>query len=347
MTAIPEELPPVLEPEVAFDGIPRRTVETDPIIGLRKMIDKIAADVSKLSKNSDLRNASISGGDGMVVKDSSGNIRLRISTSDAAIIAYAADGTETARYGLLTNSDPGQYGLEVLNGSTWVHIGSQVATWATLAGKPATYPASTHTHAGSEITSAVASATTASTATLAAQADGSSYAFNNNVSGSTFYAVWVGNDGGFHLGRNTSSIRYKENVRDASNIDPGVLLLRPVVYDRKAQYRPVLTVDGEPAQGPQWRTEGAKNEYGMIAEEVAEVWPEVVTYFDGRIDGIRYDLIGPRLIPYVQHLLDTVSQQDIMVRDLTDRLDQQGRVIEAMSKQLAALVGTPATEETT
>ncbi|AYD81713.1 minor tail protein [Arthrobacter phage HeadNerd] len=344
MTAIPEELPPVLEPEVIFDGIPRRTIETDPIIELRKMITKIAADVSKLSKNSDLRNASISGGDGMVVKDSSGNIRLRISTADAAIIAYAADGTETARYGLLTNSDPGQYGLEVLNGSTWVHIGSQVATWANLSGKPATYPAAPHTHAGSEITSAVASATTAATATLAAQADGSSYAFNNNVAGSTFYAVWVGNDGGFHLGRNTSSIRYKENIRDAPS-DADIMKLRPVIYDRKPQYRPVLSILGEPAEGPQWKSEGAKNEFGMIAEEVAEVWPDVVTYFEDQIDGIRYDLIGPRLIPYVQRLVDKTQRQGRMLVDMNDRLDQQGRLIQAMAEKLAALA--PATEETT
>ncbi|ALY10746.2 minor tail protein [Arthrobacter phage Wayne] len=322
---------PVLDPEIIPDGIPRRTVETDPIIELRRMIGRIANDVAKLSKNSDLRNASISGGDGLVIKDSDGNIRLRISTTDAAIIAYKADGTETARYGLLTNSDPGQYGLEVLNGSTWIHIGAQVATWATLAGKPATFAPSAHTHAGSDITSTVASATSATTATtasLAALADGSQYAFNNTVSGSTFYAVWVGNDGGFHLGRNTSSIRYNQNVRDYGSLDPAILQLRSVIYDRKPQFRPVQTVDGQPAIGPQLRIEGAKDEFGMIAEEVAEVWPEVVTWFDHEdgqgpiIDGIRYDLIGPRMLPYVQHLLETVSKQDKLIEDLTKRLDR-------------------------
>ncbi|ALY09167.1 minor tail protein [Arthrobacter phage Chridison] len=340
MTAIPEELPPVLEPEVEADGIPRRRVETDPIIQLRQMISQLASEVAKLGKNSDLRNASISGGDGMVIKDSDGKIRLRISTADAAIIAYKADGTETARYGLLTNSDPGEYGLEVLNGATWVHIGAQVATWANLSGKPATFAPSPHTHAGSEITSAVPTATAASTASLAAQADGSSYAFNNNVSGSTFYAVWVGNDGGFHLGRNTSSIRYKQNVREHASLDPGIHNLRTVVYDRKPTFRPVMTVDGQPAEGPQWMTEGAKDEFGMIAEEVAEVWPEVVTYYEGQIDGLRYDLVGPRLLPYVQHLLDTVSQQDIIIRDLVDRLDQQGRLIDEIANRI------PPVEET-
>ncbi|AZS10561.1 minor tail protein [Arthrobacter phage TattModd] len=326
MTAIPEELPPVLEPEIEANGVPRRTVEPDPILQLRRMLSDLAREVAKLSKNSDLRNSSISGGEGLVVKDESGVIRLRISTEEAAIIAYKTDGTETARYGLLAHSDPGQYGIEALTSAGWSHVGAGVADWATLDGKPSTFPPSSHTHPGSQITSAVANATAAVTATSASQAalaDGSSYAFNNNVTGSTFYAVWVGNDGGFHLGRNTSSIRYKMNVREAvSRLTPSIHDLRTVVYDRKPSFRPVLTVDGEPAQGPQWRSEGAKDEYGMIAEEVAKVWPEVVTYFDGQIDGIRYDLIGPRLIPYTQHLLDTVSQQDKLIKDLTARLDR-------------------------
>ncbi|AZS11128.1 minor tail protein [Arthrobacter phage Wawa] len=326
MTAIPEELPPVLEPEIEANGVPRRTVEPDPILQLRRMLSDLAREVAKLSKNSDLRNSSISGGEGLVVKDESGVVRLRISTEEAAIIAYKTDGTETARYGLLAHSDPGQYGIEALTSAGWSHVGAGVADWATLDGKPSTFPPSSHTHPGSQITSAVANATAAVTATSANQAalaDGSSYAFNNNVTGSTFYAVWVGNDGGFHLGRNTSSIRYKMNVREAaSRLTPSIHDLRTVVYDRKPSFRPVLTVDGEPAQGPQWRSEGAKDEYGMIAEEVAKVWPEVVTYFDGQIDGIRYDLIGPRLIPYTQHLLDTVSQQDKLIKDLTARLDR-------------------------
>ncbi|AOQ28233.1 minor tail protein [Arthrobacter phage Huntingdon] len=328
MTAIPEELPPVLEPEVEANGIPRRTIEPDPILQIRRMLTELSQKVAKLSKNSDLRNSSISGGEGMVVKDDEGNIRLRISTEEAAIIAYKADGTETARYGLLAHSDPGEYGIEALTSAGWSHVGAGVADWATLDGKPTTFPPSTHTHSGSQITSAVANATAAVTATsattasAAALADGSSYAFNNNVTGSTFYAVWVGNDGGFHLGRNTSSIRYKMNVRDAWNLSTKIMDLRTVVYDRKPSFRPVQTADGEPAQGPQLRVEGAKNEFGMIAEEVAEIWPEVVTYFDGQIDGIRYDLIGPRLIPYTQHLLDTVSQQDKLIKDLTARLDR-------------------------
>src|SRR5687767_8467454 len=64
-----------------------------------------------------------------------------------------------------------------------------------------------HTHAGEQITTAVADATNA------ANAIGSSQAFNGTVSGTSSYAVWVGDDPAYTLGRSTSSARYKNNIR--------------------------------------------------------------------------------------------------------------------------------------
>lgn len=302
---------------MVYDGTPRRPVEPDPIIALAKKIDDINTKVDGLAKGSDLRNASISGGDGLTVKDGSGNIRLKISTTDAAIIAYDAGGTETARYGLLSHSDPGQYGLEVYSGS-WIHIGAQVASWSTLAGKPATFPPSAHTHVGADITSG--------TVPQASQADGSQYGWTNTVAGTTLYALWVGNDGGYHFGRNTSSIRYKENVRPFVDPDPsaGLESLRIVTYDRKGQWKPATDDKGDPIPGADpVLVEGVKNEFGMIAEEVHKVWPEVVTMFDHddgqgpQIDGLRYDLIGPRLIPIIQAQAEQIRQ----LRARLDKLD--------------------------
>jgi len=104
-----------------------------------------------------------------------------------------------------------------------------------------------------------------------------------------YYSVWVDGNGTF--GRNTSSIRYKENVRDWRDIPTeDVLSLRPVVYDRKATPDPTT---GE-------MREGNKDEFGLIAEEVAKTLPEVITYYDGQIDGIRYDMIAVALLRVVQ-----------------------------------------------
>ncbi|MCU1568790.1 MAG: hypothetical protein JWQ56_3727, partial [Pseudarthrobacter sp.] len=131
------------------------------------------------------------------------------------------------------------------------------------------------------------------------QANGSEYGFTNNVAGTQFYALWVGNDGGFHFGRNTSSIQYKENVH-AHDVDPAkVLELQPVVYDR---------IDGLPG------------EYGLIAEQVAEHLPELVVWFDGKIDGLRYDLLPVAL-------LDVVRDQENRIRALEGRASLPARAV--------------------
>lgn len=227
-------------------------------------------------------------------------------TMDASGVFVVMDATGTkpvARFGPLDNSAPGQYGVEVLVGTTWVQLGAQTTTWATISGKPATFPPSAHTHTGSDITSGTVP-----------QADGSQYGWTNNVAGTTFYQVWVGNDGGFHFGRNTSSIAYKENVR-AHSMDPAkVLELVPVVYDRK---------------------EGGTNEYGLIAEQVAEHVPELLVWFDGKIDGLRYDLLPVAL-------LDVVRDQENRIRALEGRAPLPARTAAANAPAPGAPTPEPA-----
>jgi hypothetical protein len=326
---------------VADQGTPRKTQEPDNVRALAKKLADVEKAVATLGKSATLRNASISGGDGLTVKDADEVIRLRISTDEAAIIAYDTDGTEVARYGLLAHSDPGQYGLEVLSGS-WVHVGAQVATWANLSGKPATFAPSAHNHPGGDITSAVASATSATTAGLASQAEGSQYAYDNNVGGTTWYAVYVGNNGGYKFGRNTSSIRYKENVRDFVGDVSDLMALRPVIFDRKPTMGDAPTwtdpATGEvlPAEGPVQMFEGNKDEYGFIAEEVNQVWPEIIQWYDHgdglgpQIDGIRYELIGARLVPILQGMLQWVRA----ARSRVDNLETAGQALRTRVKAL-------------
>lgn len=205
---------------------------------------------------------------------------------DGVFIVYGPDGTTpVARFGPL-QSAPGQYGVEVLVGTTWVQLGAQSTTWDMVSGKPAwsSNPASI---AGSNITGTVPAATEAAH-TL--DADGSVRAYNNEPAGTgSYYAVWV--DANQKLCRNTSSIAYKENVR-AHNLDPAsVLELQPVIYDRKA---------------------GGSNEYGLIAEQAQEHVPELVQWFDGKVDGVRYELLSVAL-------LDVVRDQENRIRALEGR----------------------------
>lgn len=240
------------------------------------------------------------------------SLGVRVDPVTGTFTAYDAAGTsEVARFGALLETAPGEFGVEVLVGGTWVQLGAQVATWDLLAGKPADF--------ASLVTSAVANATNAATATEAThaqQADGSEYGWTNNVAGTSFSAVWVGNDGGFHFGRNVSSIKYKENVTDAV-LDPvSVLNLRPVRYDRKPTFKYPTDAQGNRLIGPEQRFEGAKNEFGLIAEEANSHVPEIVTYYNGEIDGVRYDLLGVALLPVVKQQAEDIAALKQAVRDL-------------------------------
>lgn len=230
--------------------------------------------------------------DGLHVFNPAGTEVARLETSDGALVMFNGTNQEIARYGLLTHTAAGTYGAEVLVGGTWVQLGAQTSTWGTISGKPATYNTvnqkwapDAHTHPGGEVTTQVASS---------AQADGSQYGWTNNVGGTSFYQVWVGNDGGYHFGRNVSSIRYKTNVRSHYTDPANVLALTPVIYDRIG---------------------GNKNEYGLIAEQVAQYCPELVTWFDGHIDSVRYDLLSVAL-------LSVVKSQDARLKALETKMAQ-------------------------
>jgi trimeric autotransporter adhesin len=70
-------------------------------------------------------------------------------------------------------------------------------------------------------------------------------------------------------------------------------------------------------------------QYGLIAEEVAKVYPElVIRGGNGRIDGVRYDELAPMLLKEVQDQQQVIAAQDA-------RNAAQGVQIEGL-KQLIA-----------
>lgn len=124
------------------------------------------------------------------------------------------------------------------------------------------------------------------------RADGpSSDAYTRNAVGSGWYAVWMNSS--YQFMRNTSSIKYKTNVEDWDKAE-AVFALRPVVFDR---------IDNPDQKG----------EVGFIAEEVAEVLPEAIQYFEGEIDGI-YDR------PLIAALVAAVQLQQKQIAALEARL---------------------------
>jgi hypothetical protein len=277
---------------------PRSIPDPDPLSRMGENAKAQDRRVSELERGAPQRSMSISDDTGRGIRvdetgfrtvDASGNTVGIFQTSDGTFVIKDSAGTPMARFGELL-SDPGNFGGEIWDevNNVWVKLVTGASTsWAAVTGKPSTFTPSAHTHGGGDITSPVA------------LADGSAYAFNNTVAGTQMFAVWVGNDGGNHFGKNTSSLRYKENVRPYS-VDPArTLQLELRVFDRK----PTLVSLPEGFEGPPQQIDGAKDELGMIAEEVQELLPEIVVWYDGEIDGIRYDLLSLAL-------LDVVKQQD-------------------------------------
>jgi Chaperone of endosialidase len=111
------------------------------------------------------------------------------------------------------------------------------------------------------------------------------------------------------LGTTTSSARFKTAIEPMGSNTAKLQQLRPVTFHLKS----------DPTGAVQ---------YGLIAEEVAKVYPElVVRDANGRIDGVRYDELSPML-------LNELQQQHTQ---LTQKIAAQGAEIADLKQQVAEL----------
>jgi hypothetical protein len=109
---------------------------------------------------------------------------------------------------------------------------------------------------------------------------------------------------GGRLGTNTSSGRFKVDVRDIAAGSEGLMSLRPVAF----RYKPEL----DPSRLPQ---------YGLIAEEVAEIYPELVVYDEeGRPEAIRSQLLQPLFLNELQKQRRTIDAQRAELDELKAKL---------------------------
>lgn len=86
----------------------------------------------------------------------------------------------------------------------------------------------------------------------------------------------------------TSSIAYKENINPIENALDKIVQLSGVIYDRK---------DGSRNQEP-----------GLIAEDVEKVIPNVITYKNGKPEGITYTKLVAYLIESVKYLNNEIKE---------------------------------------
>jgi hypothetical protein len=132
--------------------------------------------------------------------------------------------------------------------------------------------------------------------------------FNATVTGGC--QVVVASTG--QLGCVTSSARYKRDVRDMADSSDKLMQLRPVSFLYKAD-------------------ESGARQYGLIAEEVEKVYPELVVHdADGKAETVAYHLLPPMLLNEVQKLARQLDQKDEQIA----ALERQVVEIEALVKAL-------------
>jgi trimeric autotransporter adhesin len=153
----------------------------------------------------------------------------------------------------------------------------------------------------------------------------------DGVTVSSGVEVFINSSG--QLGTVNSSIRFKEDVHDMGDASSAILRLRPVTYRYKQPY-----------------ADGSKPiDYGLIAEEVAKVYPDlVVKGADGQIQTVQYQKLTPMLLNELQkqHLLleqteKTVEQQQQTMEQQQETIQllkiQQTATVQLLEKRLAAL----------
>jgi Chaperone of endosialidase len=92
------------------------------------------------------------------------------------------------------------------------------------------------------------------------------------------------------LGIVMSSARYKKDIQNMGARSRGLLKLRPVTFRYK--------------QDPT-----GERQYGLIAEEVAQVYPELVSYGpDGKIQSVHYQELIPMLLNELQQQASEIAQ---------------------------------------
>jgi Chaperone of endosialidase len=116
------------------------------------------------------------------------------------------------------------------------------------------------------------------------------------------------------LGTVTSSRRVKEDIREIGEESDGLMSLRPVAF----RYKPEIDSTG-------------LTQYGLIAEEVADVYPDLVVYDrDGRPETVRYHLVNALLLNEVQKQHRSVASQE-------ETIEQQKAEIEELKARLTKL----------
>jgi Chaperone of endosialidase len=132
---------------------------------------------------------------------------------------------------------------------------------------------------------------------------------NSKITGNAVYVTSSG-----QLGVLASSERYKDRIETMGEKTDKLQLLRPVTFHLKSEPK-------------------GEVQYGLIAEEVAKVYPELVIRDDtGKIQGVRYDELAPMLLNEMQKQQRRIASQEETVARLI-------KANESLQAAVAGLIG--------
>src|ERR1019366_1216990 len=121
-----------------------------------------------------------------------------------------------------------------------------------------------------------------------------------------------------------SARRFKEQIRDMDDSTSKLLQLRPVPFFYKPQYD-----DGSHAL-----------QFGLIAEEVAKVYPEMVAYDkEGQPYTVKYQLLAPMLLNEFQKQHSVVAAQQEEMHSLREQTKAQQQQMLAQQQEIEGLKG--------
>jgi hypothetical protein len=120
-----------------------------------------------------------------------------------------------------------------------------------------------------------------------------------------------------------SSARYKKDIQSLNNRRQGLWELHPVTFRYK--------------QDPQ-----GERQYGLIAEQVAKVYPELVVRGEkGQIESVQYRELIPLMLNEMQHQQLTMQHQQAALMELKTKnqmlraaLAEQNGALEARLERL-------------
>jgi hypothetical protein len=123
-------------------------------------------------------------------------------------------------------------------------------------------------------------------------------------------AIPVMIDSAGQLGTVSSSRRFKEEIQDMAAASHDLMRLRPVTF----RYKQPFADGSKPIQ------------YGLIAEEVGEVYPDLVAHSaDGQIETVKYQVLDSML-------LNEVQRQQAEIRRLEERLAKLEATLAAIKR---------------